>query len=424
MKIEKILQRGLLISILFSGTVFSQAQDQPALTWQDCVREAVLNHPDLISAEQSLRQVQADKGSAQSGMLPQISAEMSARRTGTSSSETSDAYAYSVSGQQLVFDGFKTSSTVGEADENLKAAEYDVFVVSSNVRLNLRRSFAQLLMAQDLVNLTELIEVRRQESAKLVKLRYEAGREHQGSLLTAEANLAKAQFEVEQAKRNLALSQTRLAKALGRRTVSSMKISGEFAVDEKDAGAVDFEFLADNTPSLAILAARKDAARYGMKSAKADFFPSVYLSSSAGQSDSSWPPRYYQLSAGLTVSLPLFEGGDRIYKMKKADAKWKQAQEDERSGRDTVIVTLQESWTDLQDAVGNVDVQKKFLDAAEERAKIAGAQYSSGLISFDDWIIIEDNLVSARKAYLNAQASALTSEAVWVQAKGGTLQYD
>jgi outer membrane protein TolC len=415
-----------MIVLLFVGGsigVSADVNDRQALTWQDCVREALLNHPDILSAQQSLRQARADQGSAQSGMLPQISAEMSARRSGTSSSDTSDAYAYSVSGRQLVFDGFKTSNVVAESGENLKAAEYDVFVVSSNVRLNLRRAFAQLLMAQDLVNLTELIETRRAESAKLVKLRYDAGREHQGSLLTAEANLAKAQFEVEQARRNLALSQTRLAKALGRRTVGELQVFGEFLVKEQDP-TPDFESLADNTPSLGILAARKDAARYGINFAKADFFPEIYLSSSAGRSDSSWPPDDDQWSAGLTVSLPLFEGGNRIHKVTKAEAKFRQAEEDARSGRDTVVVTLQETWTDLQDAVGNVGVQKKFLGAAEERAKIANAQYSSGLISFDDWIIIEDNLVSARKTYLSAQAGALTSEAAWVQAKGGTLNYD
>ena len=87
------------------------------------------------------------------------------------------------------------------------------------------------------------------------------------------------------------------------------------------------------------------------------------------------------------------------------------------------MVTLEETWKDFQDAIDTVLVKSKFLEAAKERARIASAQYSQGLITFDDWIIIEDNLVSAKKNYLDAQANLLIYEANWIQAKGGTLEY-
>ena len=100
-----------------------------------------------------------------------------------------------------------------------------------------------------------------------------------------------------------------------------------------------------------------------------------------------------------------------------------QRQADERSSRDSVILTLEETWMTMQNAMETVAVQKKFLRAAEERAKIAQAQYSNGLISFDNWIIIEDDLVGAKKAFLDAQANAYIAEAEWIQAQGGTLDY-
>jgi outer membrane protein TolC len=81
-------------------------------------------------------------------------------------------------------------------------------------------------------------------------------------------------------------------------------------------------------------------------------------------------------------------------------------------------------WTQLQDAVDNIEVQKKSLDAARERAKIAEAEYSIGLMTFDNWIIIEDGYVNAKTNFLNTETNALTAEANWIQAKGGTLDYD
>jgi hypothetical protein len=46
-----------------------------------------------------------------------------------------------------------------------------------------------------------------------------------------------------------------------------------------------------------------------------------------------------------------------------------------------------------------------------------------GLIQFDDWTIIEDGLVRAKKTFLDTQANAVLAEANWAQAKGETLEY-
>ena len=122
--------------------------------------------------------------------------------------------------------------------------------------------------------------------------------------------------------------------------------------------------------------------------------------------------------------MPIFEGGLRIAQVSQAKALLGQLKENERSARDSAILTLEETWAVLQDAIENVGVQNKSLNATEERSKIAQAQYSTGFITFDNWIIIEDNLVKAKKAFLDAQASKLYAEANWIQAKGETLEYE
>jgi outer membrane protein TolC len=403
------------------GAAASMAAE--TLTWEACVREATDNHPDLISGKETVAQAEADKDVAASAMLPQVNSEVSRRRSKTSTQTETDTYAYRVTGSQLLFDGFKTGSDVGAAAELIAAQTYNYAVISSNIRFRLRNAFAFLLRAQELIALTEEIAGRRKQNVDLVELRYEAGREHRGALLTARADLAEAQFEVAQAKRNLSVAQRELSKELGRKELRPIRAEGTFRVSELFEEKPDFESLADKTPLLKELIARKEAARLGLKSAKVDFFPEVYVSGSFGETASDWPPRDDEWSTGLTVSIPLFEGGARIARMFKAKSQLNQLQADERSGRDGVILTLEETWQALQDALDNVSVQGKFLEAARERARIASAQYSAGLVSFDDWIIIENNLVAAKKAYLNARASLLTAEAAWILAKGGTLAY-
>ena len=412
------------IIILFIVSCAAPCFPQDVFTWEDCVRIAKKNHPDLISAAEKVKQARQDKAIEVSSVLPQIDAAASGKSAKASSGTTADTYSYSITGEQLVFDGFKTLHDISSSSKTFEAEEYNYKVASSNIRLNLRNSFIGLLKAQRLIILTKDIAERRRENVRLVKLRYEAGREHKGSLLTAEADLANAEYEVRQAERNIVLSQRELLKELGLQKLSSTRVEGEFFVAEDYDIKPDIERLADTTPFLKELIAKKEASRHDLKSEQADFLPQVYLNGSAGKSSSDWPPRSDTWSFGVSVSLPIFEGGSRIAEVRKAKSKLRQAESEERSGRDSVLVTVETTWKDLLDSVENVSVREKFLEAAGERAKITQAQYETGLVSFDDWIIIEDNLVNAKKYFLNTQADMMISEAYWIQAIGGTLEYD
>lgn len=420
--IDKLIPGFLLICLIMSMPIFSFGADQRQITWIDCVREAFRNNPDLISSREVIKQREADMKTARSGMLPQISAQASGKKYKSGGmNEDAESYAYSINGEQLLYDGFSTYHEYRASKENMTASQYQSAVMSSNIRLNLRVAFTKLLKAQRMVSLTKGIAERKQQNLELVYLRYEAGREHKGALLMARAELASADFELIQARRDLLLAQTRLKKSMGWDTKASVTVIGEFNVKNLESIQPDFSYLADNTPLLKEFGARKQAAGYSLASAKDNFLPRIYFNASAGKNDSEWPPDESEWRAGVDMSLSLFEGGKKFSKVAKAKARLSQAEADEQSGRNGIILTLEKTWVNLQDAVGMIGVRRKFLEAAEERAKIANAQYSTGMISFDDWIIIENNLADAKKAYLNAQAEMLIANANWFQAKGWTL---
>ncbi|MFA5317376.1 MAG: TolC family protein, partial [Dehalococcoidales bacterium] len=406
---------------------FSYAEE--VFTWEDCVREAAKNNPDLVSAKESVNSASADRSITASGLFPQVSADAGVSKSksgsgggsGASSSSTNN-YNYGVNGSQLIFDGFNTANKVNAAAENIKAAQESYKFTSSDVRLRLRTAFIELLKAQDGLRIKEEIFTRRRQNYELVTLRYESGQENRGSLMTEQANLVQAKYDVTQAKRDIELARRKLTKELGRSETAPLVAKGDFAVKEQVREMPDLAAIAENNPSLKQLIAQKNAAVFNLKSAKAEFMPEITANGSAGRSDTSWPPDKDNWSIGAAVSFPIFEGGKRIADINKANAQLNKAKADEKSGLDGVIETLQDKWTSLQQAIDNVDIQKQFLSANEERAKITEAQYSIGFVSFNDWIIIENNLVDAKNSYLNAQANALVAEANWIQAKGETLE--
>ncbi len=396
------------------------AGDEP-LSWAMAVREARDNNPELMSARQKLKAAQANTGIVRSAALPQLSANAGADTSKTMARQQADAYSYRISGRQLLFDGFKASHDLAAAQEQVKSATYNYQVVSSNVRLELDTAFIGLLSAQENLNVTQNILSRRRQNMAMVTLQYQGGREHKGSLLTAEANAAQAELDCVTAERSIELYQRRLLKALGRVKFAALTATGDLTVVEIDRARPEFETLVAMTPLLKNLVAQKEAARFGVKSARSDFFPQVYADAGAGKSDAGWPPQTSNWSAGISVSFPIFQGGQQQAALAKAKAAYQQAEADARSGRDGVIFTLAQAWTQWINDVDQAAVQEKFFQAARQRAEIVEAQYKSGLATFNDWTIIEDDLVKNQKSLLQAKTNALLAEASWLQAKGETI---
>ncbi len=435
----------LLILLSLFCPILDKAFAEESLLWQDCVKEAKKNHPDLISALEKIKQARASKEITRSAYLPQLnfdasettaknpsfgvsgsSVELVSGSSSASSSKSnrSTTYQYEVTAQQLLFDGFKTSYDLSTAERNITASKYNYDVTSSNVRLRLRTAYVNLLSTQEYLKVTQDIEARRRQTLELVKLRYEGGREHKGSLMTSEANLIQAIYDVAQATRDIYLYQRQLTKELGRPKFNLMTATGDIEVGDQARMLPNFENIAETNPLLRQLIAQKEAAQFGLRSAYANFFPQIYANGSAGNTNTRWFPDKNEYSIGTSITFPIFDGGNRIATAQKAKGALGQSQADEKSGKDGVIFTLANTWVQLQDGIDNVEVRRKALEAAQERARISGEEYAIGLLSYDNWIIIEDNLVSAKKAYISAQNASLIAEANWVQAKGGTLDYD
>ncbi|MCX5667312.1 MAG: TolC family protein [Candidatus Omnitrophica bacterium] len=439
MKYAKIL----LIILSSSAILLSDVSAEETLLWQNCVKEAKSSHPDLIAALEKIKQAKATKEITRSAYLTQLNFDasevtsktatfsasgssigISSPATSPKNSNRSTTYQFEASAEQLLFDGFKTSFDLSSNERSITASKYNYDVTSSNIRLRLRTAYVNLLSAQEYFLVAQDIEARRKQTLELVKLRYEGGREHKGSLMTSEANLIQAIYDVAQASRSIYLYQRQLTKELGRSKFSLMMATGELEVKDQARMLPNFENITETNPLLQQLVAQKEAAQFGLKAAYANFFPQVYANGSAGNTDKRWFPDKNEYSIGTSITFPVFDGGNRIATAQKAKGALGQSQADERSGRDSVIFTLASTWTQLQDAIDNVEVQRKALEAAQERAKISAAEYAIGLLLYDNWIIIEDNLVSAKKSYISAQNASLVNEANWIQAKGGTLDYD
>jgi outer membrane protein len=416
------MKKVLFILNILLFVFLQNARAGQTFTWEDCLKETARNHPDLVSASEAVKETEAAKAVSASGEYPLVNVGLSGSKSKTAGGSSVNNYSASLTASQLLFDGKKTINKVKAAGENIQAARQSFRFTSSEVLQSLRQAFVNLLKAQEMTRIAkEIYEIRR-GNLELITLRYQSGLEHRGALLTAEANLAQAQYNINTAGHELRSAQSDLAKQLGRGKWSDLAVAGDFTVVDIPPDNTDLEELAGKNPQVLRITAQKNAAEFNLRSAYGNFAPALSVDAGAGKTGKDFPPDIKNSNVGFSLSMPLFEGGLRNAQVAQAQAVLNQLKENERSTKNSVNSSLESARATLLEAIDNVGVQKKSLLASEERSRIAEAQYSIGTISFDSWTIIEDNLVSAKSAYINAQAGALISEANWKLAKGETLE--
>ena len=433
---KKIIQL-MIISFLPSGLYAEET-----LNWENCVKEASLCHPDLLSQEKQLSQAKVEKDILNKGFYPtvQISSSFSAS-DGTYSNQDSSvsggntdqglggqnsggriSYSAGIQGKQMVYDGSKTKLSVSLADITIRLEENKLRQISSDLRQQLKLSYIACLKAKDNISLTQKILERRKQNLELVRLRYEAGREHKGALLTAKANAAESQYDQHQSERDLELALLSLSRYLGRPRYSKIKINGTLKSPSTPSLNPDFEDLARKTPVWEQWLLAEESGRLGILSEKAEYFPAVYAELSAqkkGETENNTHQNSY--AAMLSLSYTFFDSGTRKAKINKAMIKAEQIEQNKFSALLTLQYSLKENWSQFEAALEKNRVQIQYLEAMEERSQIAQAQYSAGLITFDNWSIIEDDLVKAQKSVLEAKSSTMIAETQWLYSRGVTL---
>jgi outer membrane protein TolC len=410
------------IAVLFLLAPFGVLAEAP-VTLSDAAREVLRLNPELVAAREALAAAEAREQASRANYYPQISASADFKRGGAGtvfSSPAADAAGAGLRASQNLFEGLKTLAGVDLQRARVEAARANRDRVEARLGLELKTAFGDLLFAQENLVLAQRILKRRQDNLDLVELRFEGGREHKGSYLRIKAARRQAQFELDQAERDVSVAGTRLARVLGRDMYNVPVATGSF-LTQTPPPAPDFGALAHATPNVRSAEADLRGAEAGVVLSRGDYFPSLDATLSQNWLDTRWPPGSRAWTGGISLSLPLFAGGAHVQGVRASQADLERVRALAANVFTQAFLDLKTDWTVFQDARENVDVQREFSEASEVRALISRSEYTNGLQSFDDWDLIENDLINTHKQWLAVQRNALRAEAAWENTQGKGL---
>jgi outer membrane protein len=400
-------------------TLSAWAGPSTVLSWETCVQEAAVSNPELRAARASLEAAGYTAKGAYSGYLPQLSAGAGYTDTsGSTASTTSDAtYSTSVSLSQNLFAGFQDRARIAQGAANREVAAASLAAAKAKLSQDLKSAFVGLRYAQDNVVLTENIAHRREENLRLVELRFESGNENKGSYLLTKASLAQARYENLQAQQDLTSAQAQLDRVLGRGETGGLEVRGDIPLLEPGK-APDFRQLARQVPDYQQAAGQQKSAEAGVTLARSGLYPSLNLSGSVGRTGDNWNSDGTYRSVGLNLNVPLYSGGKDYYATKSAVSNLEAAASNTDSAEHQLVVRLKQTFASYVESVEKLKVDQAFLDAAMTRADIARTKYNNGLMTFENWDIIENDLIQRQKSFLQSQRDRVVAEAAWEQAQG------
>jgi len=399
-------------------------EEKPAtiLNWDDCVRIATKENPDLQASREAVLNSDAVRMGAYSALYPQITATYNQSRSFHNANLYapvlySSVYNQQLTVSQLIFDGFATKGNIDQARAQLNLAFASLNAEKAAISFSLKLAFAQLIYSQKLIKISrDVIEIR-QSNARLVRLLYQGGSEDRGNMELSDANLDQALFNLDQAVRNRDLSGVQLGVYIGRDLPAPVLAEGELQTSVLPVKP-NFSKLAVVTPVYFERKAQVDAAAAGITVANSAWYPTISASANGFRSDEHLPIKNKGWSAGFSVSYPLFEGGATYFNVKAASASLRQSLENLRSGTNDAALTLAQMFKGMVDAEDNVRIQKELLDATSLRYKIAAADYRNGLMTFQDFNTITNDFVGGQLSLLSAQFNAVAAEASWEEARG------
>lgn len=422
-------------ALLLAGPDAARAAE--ALSWQACIELARSNNAGIRAADAEVESLENQAGGARSGFFPQLSADLNYNRSSTSSVgfttastgvvQSGSGYNASLSARLGVFNGLADLGRTRQAEANARAARAAARLARAQASYQLKSAYEGLLFAKEYAKLTRAIIARREENLRLVELRFESGRENKGSALLSRAYRDQARYDDLQARNAGRIARAQLAQVLGLDRdegsvgdpLGDRDIAEPIPAAAPPAETPDFPSLARQSPDYAQAVAREEAAQAAVTVARAGFFPTLSFTGSTGkQGPDFFPDATDRWTIGATLSFPLFNGGSDYYATRAAIASRSRAEANTLGASRDLIARLEQAYAGYLEAVSRLVADSSFRDASMVRAEIARTKYNNGLLTFEDWDIIENDQISRQKAFLQSRRDRLVAEAAWEQAQG------
>lgn len=401
------------------------------MSWEEVLGFTAQGNPLLEATQREWLAAKQTENATWARYLPSLSATTSAIRSGspggagsivtngvvinTAGSQVDTNYQGQLNFNQNIFNGLEDKARINQAEWNTKNSYWKYASTKASVSFSLKEAFANLKYSQELKDLSQSILERRESNYKLVSVRYESGRENKGSVLLSEAYMEQARLDLIKARDSLKVAQATLKSLMNKDHLDELEVTGEVPLTEINPDRNDFEVLAVETPAYNQAFTTEMVAHEGIKIARGSFLPDLNLTSLVSrQGESYFPNRDRERwSIALTLTIPIFDGLRDLGTYRSSVENRYASESRKKSTLLDLIPRLRDALNLAKQSDIKYSIDSKFEKAASARAEIARKKYNNGLLTFEDWDIIENELITRQMNFLASKKDRIIRYASW-----------
>jgi len=428
----------LLIVFVYSPFLFAQQKDSlPILqeaTLQTCIQYAVKHNPDIQNANINEQITEAQIQNKLADWYPQVNFTYNLQHniqlpTFIFNGNVSHSGSYNTSGAnfgltQNIFNrdvllASRTSKDVRQAaSENTENKKISLAVQVS-------KAFYDFILTEQQLKVTDEDIVRTNQSLKDAYYQYQAGIVDKTDYKRATIALNNANAQKKSGEESLKAKKAYLKDLMGYPLKEALEL-------DYDTTQMENEVLMDtlqtvnynNRIEIQQLQTQQKLQQYNLQYYKWSFLPNLsafgnynlnYLNNKFSKLYSETYPNSF---IGLTLTLPIFQGGKRIQEIKEAQFEITQANNDIRSYENQINSDYENALATYKSNLYNYYSLKENLSLASEVYDVIQLQYRSGVKAYLDVITAESDLRTAQINYYNALYQVLSSKIDVMQSLG------
>lgn len=413
------------------------AQDTTRISFDEAVRVALDQNTNLKRAQATARQAGIDVQSEWMDFVPDMSMSSSlSRRYGRNFSQVTGGFTtrstdfFNLSGRSSItlFNGFENVASLRQAENRAQADETSLKHTRQEVVFTVIDQFISLVENREIVRVRrEVLEARRQ-TLEQIEAYVEAGSRPVSDLYTQQADVADAEQQLLQGKREREVSKTRLIQTLQLNPRDAYEFDvPDLKGDTVRAAGFDLSRLIDEAfkqrLDLEAEKARRRAAEQGVRAARSSYYPTVSVSGRYGTDwtsrgrlpDPENPGQFVQQdfsdqlennrggSVGLSVSIPIFDQMNRSSRVENARVQAQDAKYALQDQRQEVALQVRQAYLDYRNAIQQLEAANTRLKAARQSREATQERYNLGSAS-----IVE--LQNATRDYVDAASQQVRAQ--------------
>lgn len=425
----KRIYRLFLVLVMLVSATGARAQEKWSL--QKCIDYALKNNIQIKQQTLNTQYYSNQLGQAKSNALPNLNAgfqnSMSFGRSlgadNTYLNVNSNSTSGNLSANLTLWNGFTLKNAVKVADMDLRSTLEDLQKAKDDLMLNIAASYLEILFADELVTVAEdLLKITQLQIDRTTKL-VEAGSLAKGSLLEIEAQYAREELSVVNAKNRLQLAYLTLYQQLELPSTESFLIDKpvlpEITANMSLLNTMDvFKNAVEIRPAVKSAAYKLESARNQLLIAKGNRLPSLSMN---GNYYNFYNNKYmnYQTgtkialgeqlrsnerySLGVSLNIPIFNRYQARNGVANSQIQLENTELALQNTKNLLRKDIEQAYTNALAAFKRYVANQKAVVSSQEAFRYTEEKFNVGMINSVEYNQSKNNLSSAQSDLLQAK---------------------